>query len=75
MDHHDRLLSGRVAARFPVAARHRAAAALSAAMSQVLTVASATADASGDITPLEEAMDAWRLLRALQVELKDLAGG
>lgn len=73
MADHDKLLSGRVKARFGLEARHRAAQSLTAAMSQALTAAAAEVDRSGDNGPLEEAMDAYRLLRALQLELSGMA--
>lgn len=67
---HDRLLSGRLRARFAAPARHRAAQSLAAALSQVMATATKDAEVSGSVEPLEQGMDAFRLLRALQEELE-----
>lgn len=77
MDIHDRLLSGRLNARFTPGARDRAAVGLLAAKRQVLQAAmdeaAETPLGEGDSTielALEEALDAYRLLSALIEELR-----
>lgn len=67
---HDKLLSGRVKARFSAAALQRAADALHAA--KVAAFDDIAAGSASD-EQLEDALDAWRLLRGLKAELEELA--
>lgn len=63
---HDKLLSGRLPARFDKAAVRHAARALDAALDAALDVAD---------DELEDAMNGYRLLRALRSELLDQGQG
>lgn len=65
---HDRLLSGRVRARFGPQALQRAVLALNAAKRAAFDAA----EASSSSEELEEALDAYRLIRGLQNELREL---
>lgn len=66
MGDHDRLLSGRVRARFEPEALSMAAQALEAAKEAVFKAVGVD---GGD---LEHALDAWRLIRGLKQELVEL---